>query len=193
MTVAERLDTWIGNRSDSELSRWLIGRSWQVRLPLILISAWYLVTWIDDVDRSSWFSGLNLGIHEAGHLLTGAFGHFICAAAGSFFQCLAPVIAAVLFIRQRDFSAVGFCFTWLASNLFSVAQYVADAPYQRLQLVTVGSGEAQHDWAFLLGEMNLLGAAGLLAGCLRLIGYVTALLAIAWGSWVLYRMAQEKR
>ncbi len=193
MAPSDRLASWFSTRPDSELSVWVKGRSWQVRLPLVLISLWYLVSWCGDNLQGNWFSGLNIGIHEAGHLVTRAFGQFICAAAGSAFQCLAPVIAAVVLLRQRDFSGLGFCLTWLASNLFYVALYVADAPFQQLPLLSVGGGEVYHDWAWLLDDLGMLGAAGFFAGCLRLAGYACALGGVVWGAWVLYVMARANR
>lgn len=58
------------------------GRSWVVRVPVLLFCTWHLVCWFADPDRRNIFSGLNLGIHEAGHLLTGAFAAFACAIVG---------------------------------------------------------------------------------------------------------------
>lgn len=194
MAPREFLLSWFSTaRPDSELNEWVKGRSWLARLPLVLISAYYFVSWCGDNLQGNWFSGLNIGIHEGSHLVTAAFGQFICAAAGSVGQCLAPVIAAVVLLRQRDFTGLGFCLTWLASNLFYVALYVADAPFQNLPLVTVSRGEALHDWAYLLGDLGMLGAAGFFAGCLRLAGYACALGGVLWGAWVLYVMARANR
>jgi hypothetical protein len=192
-TVSNLLTTlrnWFGPQDDVTLREWVRGRSWALRVPVVLFCVWMLVLWCGEAYRWTWFSGLNLGIHEAGHLLTRAFGDVICAAAGSTAQCLAPLIAMVVFLRQGDFFALGLCLTWLASNLFSVAQYVADASDQALQLVSVGGGEVHHDWNFLLGEFNLLGHEGTFAGILSLGGYLCAIGGVGWGAWVLWLMAQ---
>jgi len=64
---------------------------------------------------------------------------------------LAPVAAAAVFWRQRDWFGIAFCWAWLATNLFSVATYVADARAQQLHLVSPGAGsqdEIIHDWNF---------------------------------------------
>lgn len=176
-----------------EFDEWATGRSWPVRVPVLLFCAWHLVFWFADPDRWNIFSGLNLGIHEAGHLLTGAFGTFVCALAGSLAQCLAPVAAGAVFVRQRDFFALSLCLTWLASNLFYVAQYVADASDMALPLVSVGGGDVYHDWNTLLDLLGMLGSEGFLAGCLRLAAFACAIAGVAWGSWVLWRMARLNR
>ena len=60
------------------------------------------------------------------------------------------LLAAALFIRQRDFFAPAFCLTWLASNLFYVAWYLSDASTMAVPLLSVGGGEAYHDWNTIL-------------------------------------------
>src|SRR5207253_2494489 len=47
--------------------------------------------------------------------------------------------------RQPDWFAVTFSGAWLATNLYGVATYVADAREMDLPLVTVGGGEPGHD------------------------------------------------
>jgi len=191
MGLTRHLHAWLNPdpTSGSELVLWAKGRMWQARLPLVLVSAWYAVGWFGDTDRHTWFFGLNLGIHEAGHLLTGGFPTIVCAAAGSIFQCLAPLLAGVLFIRQRDFAALGFCLTWLASNLFYVALYVADASDMALPLLSVGGGEVYHDWNTILEQLGLLGREGFFSSCLRLMAFACALGGVLWTAWVMRVMA----
>ena len=188
MAVGELLHTWFGTQPGCELGDWVKGRSWLARLPLVLVSTWYLLSWFGDPDRYTWFFGLNLGIHEFGHLMTGAFGQFICAAMGSGLQCLVPLIGLGMFLQQRDFSAIGFCLTWLASNLLYVATYMADAQEMALPLVSVGGGEVYHDWNYLLDTMGVLEWSGGLSTMVRLLGYACAIGGVAWGAWVLWVM-----
>jgi hypothetical protein len=186
------------NRPDSadwreEFATWARGRLWWTRVPLVALAAWQLLQWFDDPDRWTIFSGLNLGIHEAGHLLTQPFGTFICALAGSAFQCAAPLAAALVFLRQRDFFAITLCLTWLASNLFKVAWYLADASTMAIPLVSVGGGEVYHDWNTLLDMMGLLGSEGFLSDCLRLVAYACAMGGVVGGAWILRQMALINR
>jgi hypothetical protein len=174
-------------------SDWARGRWWWVRAPLLLAAGWQLLAWIGDPDRWTVFFGLNLGIHEAGHLLTGFLGTFLCALAGSVFQCAAPVVAAVLFMRQGDYFAVTLCGTWLASNLFYVAWYLADASTMAIPLVSVGGGDVFHDWNTVLDMLGWLGSEGFLSSGLRLLAYSCSLAGVASGAWVLRLMAVSNR
>jgi hypothetical protein len=80
---------------------------------------------------------------------------------GSVTQVLVPLgIAAYFWFARRDFLAAGLCLAWAGTSARDAAVYIADAPYERLQLI---GGE--HDWAFVLGpaHLNLLDRAGLIA------------------------------
>ncbi len=195
MTLWARLEVWrvewFGAQADSELNTWLRGRSWVFRVPMLLFCLWQLVGWCGNPDHSTIFSGLNLGIHEAGHLLTKGFGQIICRAMGSGLQCLAPLVAAAVFLRQRDFFALGLCLTWEASCLFEVAMYVNDAVKMALPLVSVGGcGAVYHDWNFLLDRFGLLGQEGSIANLIRLVAYACASGGVLWSAWMMLRMAR---
>ena len=193
MSLWERLEAWrlawFGPQADSELNTWLKGRSWYVRVPVLLFCLWQMFGWFGDADRHTIFFGLNLGIHEAGHLLTTGFGMIVSAAMGSGLQCLAPIAAAALFLRQRDFFALGLCLTWEASNLFYVAWYVNDAVKMEGQLLSVGGGDAYHDWNFLLDQFGMLGQEGWIANLIRLVAYACAIGGVLWSAWIMRRMA----
>ena len=79
---------------------WCKDRVWYVRILFvpyfIYISYRYLTTPIGPDIYTSWFSALNLGIHEGGHMLAvfcqqfGRLGEMFYFFAGSLAQCLAP-------------------------------------------------------------------------------------------------------
>ena len=53
-----------------------------------------------------WFlHGVNLIFHEAGHVIFGFFGEFIAVLGGSLNQVLIPLIAAVAFLRTRQWAS----------------------------------------------------------------------------------------
>jgi hypothetical protein len=137
----------------------------------------FALTLIRDV-RVPLLGWVDLGFHELGHLLTYVFPDLVTAAAGSIFQVLVPVgLAGYFLLIQNDRAGSALCLGWAATSTADAARYVADAPYERLELI---GGE--HDWAFVfdsLGHMEwadevalviriaswlmLLGAASLLA------------------------------
>jgi hypothetical protein len=91
-------------------------------------------------------------------------------AGGTILQLAAPVLSAAMFLRQPDYFAVTVSGAWLATNLYNVAAYMADARAQDLPLVTVGDGECVicHDWAYMLGHLGLLSLDTTLAGAVRI-------------------------
>jgi hypothetical protein len=129
---------------------------------------------------------VDLGVHELGHLLTYVFPDMITAAAGSAFQVLVPVgLSVVFWVAVKDRMAAGLCLAWAGSSAQQVAVYVADAPLQRLLLI---GGE--HDWAFILGRLEMLDRADELAAAIRGLG---VLLLVAGMGACLWGMARANR
>lgn len=97
--------------------------------------------------------GVDLAIHETGHIVFGPFGEVIGVAGGTLFQLIMPLLFVGYFWRRGDRWSASVVLVWVAQSLGNIATYAADARAQELPLV--GGGE--HDWA------NMLGRAGLLA------------------------------
>lgn len=190
-------DDWRERLDDlaDEVTGWCAGRSWLARAPLVLWFAWIGVQHLADPLYQSLFGALNLGIHEAGHLLFSWFGLFLMVAGGTLLQLAAPVLSAVMFWRQPDYFALPICGAWLATSLYNVATYMADARAMELPLVTVGGGEPAvgHDWNYLLDTFGLLAYDTFLAGCVRLAAFVLLWGSLAIGCWMLYRMARARQ
>lgn len=173
-----------------EVEAWCAGRSWLWRAPILLWLAWIGVRHLADPLYDSLFGALNLGLHEAGHLLFSWLpGRFLTVAGGTVLQLAAPVMAAVMFLRQPDYFAVSVCGAWLATNLYNVAAYIADARAQVLPLVSVGDCVACHDWAYLLGTLGLLRLDTALAFLTRMLAFLALWSSLAVGAWMLRRMA----
>jgi hypothetical protein len=160
-----------------EAKTWCTGRFWLPRLGLAAYLGYVGIRHLFDPVYSSLFGPINLGIHEAGHVVFSWAGMFVYMAGGTILQLAAPVIAAALFRRARDYFGITVCGVWLATNLYNVATYVGDARAQALPLVTLGGGDAQHDWTYLLGELGLLSVDGTLAFMLRVLAFL-----VTWGS-----------
>jgi hypothetical protein len=97
-------------------------------------------------------SGVDLGFHELGHLIMYIFpiNQVLTAAMGSIMQCAVPTgLAAYFWFRRDDALSASVCSAWAATNFQDASVYIADAPYQRLELI---GGE--HDWAFVLGPQH---------------------------------------
>jgi hypothetical protein len=174
-----------------EIDDWCAGRSWLARAPLVLWFAWIGIRHLADPLYESLFGALNLGLHEAGHLLFSWTGLFLAVAGGTLLQLLAPLVSAVMFARQPDYFALPICGAWLATSLYNVATYLGDARAMELPLVTVGDAEAViHDWNYLLGAMGLLRLDTFLAGGVRVVAFVLLWGSLALDVWMLVRMAR---
>lgn len=168
------------------------GRAWYARAPLLAYFAWVLVRQTSDPMYGSIFEGLNLVLHEIGHVVFGPFGQVAMVAGGSLFQCLCPLLAALVFYRQRDFFAIAICSCWLSTNLFGVARYVADARALSLPLVSLGSGEPIHDWNFLLERAGLLSHDLQIARVFSLASILAMAAGLVGGGWLCWRMAVNR-
>ena len=120
---------------------------------------------------------VNLPIHETGHLVFSPFGEFVEALGGSLFQVVFPAIFLFYFLRRGDRHSASVALWWVAENLWNVAIYIADAQEQALPLV--GGGE--HDWAYLLAEMDVLRRDDQIAGMVRHVGILIFAVSIVWG------------
>jgi hypothetical protein len=120
---------------------------------------------------------VNLPIHETGHLVFAPFGELVTALGGTLFQLIVPSVFVGYFLRRRNQFAASVALWWVAENFWNIAVYVADAQAQELPLV--GGGE--HDWAFILAELDLLQQDARIAAMVRFAGTVLFAVAILWG------------
>jgi hypothetical protein len=167
-----------------------VGKVWWYRVPLLIPLAWILYRHLLDSEYGSIFGGLNLAIHEGGHLFFMWFGSdFLAVAGGTLLQCLCPVVTGVMFYKQRDFFAIGVACFWLGTNFAHIAPYAADARLQMLPLVSPFGGAPGHDWSYLLGTLGLLPHDQLIGGIFQLSGIFSMGGGIFAASWVLWVMA----
>jgi hypothetical protein len=166
------------------------GRVWWYRIPLLIPFVWILFRHLMDSEYVSIFAGINLVIHEGGHLFFMWFGiDFLTVSGGTLLQCLCPIAAGIMFYRQRDFFAVGVACFWLGTNFTHIAPYAADARAQLLPLVSPFQGAPGHDWNYLLGTLGLLRQDQVIGGAFHVAGILTMGVGLLAGLWVLRVMA----
>lgn len=177
-----------------EIQNWSTGRIWWPRLILLFFFLHLLVSHIKDPMYSDIFKGLNLGIHEIGHMVFNPFGEIMTVAGGSLLQCLVPLLSTFMFFRQRDYFGITVCFAWLSTNLFDVAVYADDARALALPLVTPFKGdETIHDWNFMLDKLDLMAYDHNIAGILRLAAIISMLFSIGSGFYLVLLMMQNPK
>ncbi|MGH8751517.1 MAG: zinc ribbon domain-containing protein [Burkholderiales bacterium] len=175
-----------------KIETWCAGRVWYGRALLLLWLGWIGIEHLRDPLYSSLFGGLNLGIHEAGHLLLRFFGfEFLMVAGGTLLQLAAPIISALMFLRQPDYFALSVCGAWLGTNFYNVATYMADARAQELPLVGWGS-DIIHDWHYMLPKLHLLAWDTRLGSFTRLMAFLVMWGSVVLGAWMVWRMMKTK-
>lgn len=104
-----------------------------------------------------------------GHLVGYALPwELVTAALGSVVQIAVPVgLAAYFFFLRREPVSAAACLAWAGTSAWAVHAYIADAPYERLALIG-----GDHDWAFILHDLDQMGAAPALARLVWLFGLV---------------------
>jgi hypothetical protein len=179
----------------ADIRDWCKGRSWFVRLPIWLYLAYVGVRQFQEPETyASLFAGINLGIHEGGHLLFRPLGNeFLHIAGGTIAQLGAPIISMYILLQQRDCFGITFCFGWLSTNLIAVGVYMADARAMALPLVSAEGGGSDspaiiHDWNWLFGQLGLLSHDETIGLLTRGLGSASMLVALLGGAWIMWEM-----
>ena len=166
------------------------GKVWWYRIPLLIPFAWIFYRHLAHTEYGSIFAGINLAIHEGGHLFFMWFGSdFLAVAGGTILQCLCPIVTGIMFYKQRDLFAIGIACFWLGTNFAHIAPYAADARAQMLPLVSPFPGAPGHDWNYLLGTLGLLRQDRVIGSAFQVAGILTMGAGILGSLWVLRVMA----
>jgi hypothetical protein len=148
--------------------------AWALALAWCAICGWFAFL---HSRRVPLVSIADFGFHELGHLVMYVFpiNHVLTAAMGSIMQCAVPLgLAAYFWFKRRDPVGMVACFAWASTNFQDASVYIADAPYEKLELI---GGE--HDWAYVLDHLGKMEQAASIASFVRNIGVVVLLAAIA--------------
>ena len=130
-------------------------KTFYLKIAVVFIAFGYFLASAAGYRAWHFFDGIDLVIHEAGHVFFSPFGEFLTVAGGSIFQVLVPLVFVLYFIRRSDIFSGSFVSMWLGQSLVNVAVYAGDA--QKMELPLLGNGT--HDWNYLLTSLNLLSAA----------------------------------
>jgi hypothetical protein len=144
-------------------------------------------------DRLPLIGGINLAVHEFGHMLFMPFGipvlgETMVILGGSLTQFAFPLIFAGYFAfskRHRDLHAAMVCVWWASINLVDVAVYTADARARELTLLSGATGQEDdgHDWYNLLSQWGVLNRDLIYAGRMRVVAGLMMIASIIAGLW----------
>ncbi|HWN07867.1 MAG TPA: hypothetical protein VNO50_01035 [Pyrinomonadaceae bacterium] len=128
-------------------------------------------------DPSQWhlIDGVNLVIHEAGHLIFSPFGEFMMIAGGSLFQVIMPALFVGYFWYQSKYYSAALVLFWVGQSILNVSVYAGDSV--ALQLPLIGGQDSLHDWNYMLDSLGLLRSTAKVAGAIRLLGTIVIALA----------------
>lgn len=147
------------------------------RLAFLAFLALYGVASLRSPGAGRLLDGVDLAIHETGHLVFAPFGETLGFLGGTIFQLLLPSVIVAHFLRRGERFGAAVCLWWVAQNCWHISVYVADARAQALPLV--GGGE--HDWAYLLGRAGWLSRDLALARGIHATGFILFLAALGLG------------
>ncbi|NTU71496.1 MAG: hypothetical protein HGB10_06720 [Coriobacteriia bacterium] len=136
-----------------------------------------------------WF--VDFGVHEFGHMVFMWAPWTVTAAAGSISQVALPLgLAAYFAFARRELWAAAPLLAWAGASARNAAVYIADAPYQRLQLW--GGEGSLHDWAQLLqGKPMML--AEEIAWTVNAVGWLAIAGALAMALVQIVRIVRLRR
>jgi len=142
-----------------------------LKLVFAAIASLYFLWCAYDPGQWHLIDGVNLVIHEAGHLSFRPLGEFMMIAGGSLFQVIMPSLFVGYFCYQRQFYSAALVLFWVGESILNVSVYAGDSI--ALQLPLLGGQDSLHDWNYMLSAMNLLPRTAAIAGAIRLFGTLT--------------------
>ncbi|HEX8843546.1 MAG TPA: hypothetical protein VF791_02830 [Pyrinomonadaceae bacterium] len=150
----------------------------RVKLALALLAGVYFLWAAAHPDRWRMIDGVNLIIHEAGHVVFRPFGEFMMIAGGSLFQVIVPLVFAGYFYFNRKNYSCALVLFWAGESLLNVSVYAADSV--EMQLPLLGGNDSIHDWNYMLEQLGLLGQTRSIALLIRVLGTLLIVFALAW-------------
>jgi len=138
-------------------------------------------------DHWRLIDGVNLVIHEAGHLIFRPLGEFMTVAGGSLFQVAVPTIFAGYFHFNKKYFSSALVLFWVGASMLNVSVYAADSVVMQLPLL--GGDNSIHDWNYMLDRLNLLRSTGAIALAIRACGTLTIVFATIWALYTARRVA----
>ena len=145
------------------------------KLAVAIVATIYFLWCAYDPSQWHFIDGVNLVIHEAGHLIFSLFGEFMTVAGGSLFQVIIPALFVGYFWYYGKYYSAALILFWVGESILNVSVYAADS--QTLQLPLLGGEDTTHDWHYLLNSLGLLSATPKVAWSIRILG--TLLIVVA--------------
>ena len=154
----------------------------------ILMGAYFLWATAHPADWRP-IDGVNLVMHEAGHVVFRPFGEFLMIAGGSLFQVIVPAVFASYFLFNKNNYASALILFWAGESVLNVSVYAADSV--EMQLPLLGGNDSIHDWNYMLDQLGLLWQTGKIAFAIRALGTLAILFALFWAIYSARRSRRQ--
>jgi hypothetical protein len=162
------------------------GRSFYLRLPILIYLAYVFIRHLTDPNYESILYPLTVGTHELGHFAFSWMGEFMGVLGGLTFQLGVPIVAIFNFYFLGDFFALFFSFGWLSTSLFLIARYVTDARVLGAPLLgPFSERNIVKDWNYFLTRADLLPYARFIAFFCKVLACAAMLICLIGGLWFL--------
>lgn len=158
-----------------------------VRLVVALIAGAYFLWAVLHPLEWRLIDGVNLVIHEAGHLIFMPFGEFVMIAGGSLFQVIVPAVFAGYFFYHHKNYSCALVLLWIGESVLNVSVYAGDSV--AMQLPLLGGSDSIHDWNYMLDHLGWLSHT---AGIAKALHGVAALLIITGVIWSIKESLKPK-
>jgi hypothetical protein len=162
----------------------------KVKLVIAILAGVYFLWAAVYLEQWRMIDGVNLVIHEAGHLFFRPLGEFLMIMGGSLFQVIVPaVFVGYFYFNKKEFSCALVLF-WLGESLLNVSVYAADSV--AMQLPLLGGENSIHDWNYMLEHLGLLRQTAGIAFMIRALGTLTIIFALIWAIFTALRSSNRQ-
>lgn len=141
---------------------------------LLVIALAIYVAWLVVAYRYHFLDGVNLLVHEAGHLFFTPLGRTAHMLGGTLLQLAVPAGFVFSFAARGQRFEAAVCGVWAAESLMYTGEYMADANALALPLV----GGHLHDWRWLFERAGVLPAAEEIGLAVHVLAGLAAITAV---------------
>lgn len=160
-----------------------------VRLIAALVAGAYFLWAVLHPLEWRMIDGVNLIIHEAGHIFFMPFGQFLMVAGGSLLQLIIPATFALYFYYQSKSYSCALVLLWVGESLINVSVYAGDAV--EMQLPLLGGKDSIHDWNYMLDTLGWLSRTPEIAKALYAAAALLIVGATTWAIIAAFRSPKK--
>jgi hypothetical protein len=169
---------------------------WPLFALLHLLLLYWAMRYTADPAYRSIVDGSLMPVHEMGHPVMSVLGNFMGALGGSLFQWGLPLIVTLSFLKRGDLYGTAVGLFLLGVALSASYQYMDSAfqmeKYPDMMFVSLGEGEASHDWQHIFGQLGLYRGYTAVALLFRIGGLLFIWSGVLGGALVLWHLVRKQ-